>query len=302
MAIAKDYFFMPELPEVETIRLDLEKALIAKKIISLRILSPNTVKNNKNFFNKNLLGFKFLEISRRGKLLIFKISGGDNFLLVHLKMTGQLIYLEGKNKIAGGHSLKEGSFLETVGGDLPNKYTRVVFNFKDNSKLFFNDLRKFGYLKIISGEELAKILVENYGPEPLEKKLDEKYLEQVFKNRLRPIKNLLLDQKIIAGLGNIYVDEALFLAGILPNRTAKSLKAQELSALVKAIKNVTSLALKNRGTTFSDYLDSKGRKGNFSKFLKVYGRQGETCFNCRRKIMKIKLGGRGTHYCSKCQK
>ena len=295
-------FFMPELPEVETIRLDLEKTLVAKKIVSLQILSANTVKHTKSFFDKKLLGFNFSDISRRGKLLIFKISGADNFLLIHLKMTGQLIYLEGKNKVAGGHSLKEGSFLEAVGGDLPNKHTRVVFNFEDNSRLFFNDLRKFGYLKIIGGEELIKILAENYGPEPLEKRLDEKYLEQVFKNRLRPIKNLLLDQKIIAGLGNIYVDEALFLAGILPARSAKSLKNLEITKLVKAIKNVIALALKKRGTTFSDYLDSKGRKGNFSKFLKVYGRQDENCLNCQREIIKIKLGGRGTHYCSKCQK
>lgn len=293
---------MPELPEVETIRLDLEKTLVAKKIVSLQILSANTVKHTKSFFNKKLLGFNFSEISRRGKLLIFKISGADNFLLVHLKMTGQLIYLEGKNKIAGGHSLKEGSFLEAVGGDLPNKHTRVVFNFEDNSQLFFNDLRKFGYLKIIDGGELVKILAENYGPEPLKKELDEKYLKQIFKNRLRPIKNLLLDQKIIAGLGNIYVDEALFLAGILPTRSAKSLKSLEVTNLVKAIKNVIALALKKRGTTFSDYLDSKGRKGNFSKFLKVYGRQDECCFNCGKEIIKIKLGGRGTHYCAKCQK
>lgn len=293
---------MPELPEVETIRLDLEKTLVAKKIVSLQILSANTVKHPKSFFNKKLLGFNFSEISRRGKLLIFKISGADNFLLIHLKMTGQLIYLEGKNKVAGGHSLKKGSFLEAVGGDLPNKHTRVVFNFEDNSRLFFNDLRKFGYLKIIGGEKLIKILAENYGPEPLEKKLDEKYLKQVFKNRLRPIKNLLLDQKIIAGLGNIYVDEALFLARILPVRSAKSLKGLEISNLVKAIKKVIALALKKRGTTFSDYLDSKGRKGNFSKFLKVYGRQNERCFNCGKEILKIKLGGRGTHYCSKCQR
>ncbi len=293
---------MPELPEVETIRLDLEKTLIAKKIVSLQILSTNTIKNPKSFFNKKLLGFSFSEISRRGKLLIFKISGADNFLLIHLKMTGQLIYLEGKNKVAGGHSLKEGSFLEAVGGDLPNRHTRVIFNFEDNSQLFFNDLRKFGYLKIISGEELIKILAENYGPEPLEKKLDEKYLKEVFQNRLRPIKNLLLDQKIIAGLGNIYVDEALFLAGILPLRSAKSLKSLEIITLVKAIKKVIALALKKRGTTFSDYLDSKGRKGNFSKFLKVYGRQNESCLNCGKEIIKIKLGGRGTHYCAKCQK
>lgn len=298
---------MPELPEVETIRLDLEKELLNKEIVSLKILSPNTLKNTQSVFKKKLLGFNFSEISRRGKLLFFKISGGHNFLghnflLIHLKMTGQLIYLERETKIAGGHSLKEGSFLESVGGDLPNKHTRVIFNFKDNSQLFFNDLRKFGYLKIVGQVELAKILAENYGPEPLEKKLNEEYLGQVFKNRLRPIKNLLLDQKIIAGLGNIYVDEALFLAGILPTRTAKSLKPLEVTRLVKAIKKIIILALKKRGTTFSDYLDSKGRKGNFSKFLKVYGRAGESCYSCGAKIEKIKLGGRGTHYCAKCQK
>lgn len=293
---------MPELPEVETIRIDLEKFLPGKEISSLEILSPKTVKNNTAFFKKKLLGHKFSKISRRGKLLFFQMTNSNDFLLIHLKMTGQLIYLNKKNRISGGHSLSEESFETAVGGALPNKYTRLYFVFKDGGQLFFNDLRKFGYLRIVNQEELEKIITENYGPEPLDRKLNASYLAHIFAKRLRPIKSLLLDQKLIAGLGNIYVDESLFLAGIRPNRLGKSISKKEIEKLVLSIKRVIRLALKNRGTTFNNYLDSQGKKGNFSRLLNVYGRGGEKCYHCGQKIKKMKLGGRGTHYCLNCQK
>lgn len=293
---------MPELPEVETIRIDLEKFLPAKKIISLEILSPKTVKNSAAFFKKKLIGHKFVKISRRGKLLFFQIDNSNDFLLIHLKMTGQLIYVSKKNLISGGHSLNEDSFESSVGGPLPNKYTRVYFIFQDGEKLFFNDLRKFGYLKIVDKKELEKIINENYGPEPLDLSLNTEYLVKSFSNRKRPIKNLLLDQKLIAGLGNIYVDESLFLAGIKPDRLGEKVNRKEIDKLVLSIKKIINLALKNRGTTFNNYLDSQGKRGNFSNLLNVYGRQGQQCHQCKQKIEKMKLAGRGTHYCSFCQK
>jgi len=299
---------MPELPEVETIRLDLVNDLLKKKIITLKILSPKTVKNTKSFFLKQLLNNSFEDISRRGKLLYFKIKGGDNYLLIHLKMTGQLIYLKGKKKIAGGHSLalisndKRTSFIQDVGGELPNRYTRVFFLFEDEAQLFFNDLRRFGYLKIVNKKELDQILEKNYGPEPLTKNFNKEYLFNIFKNRQRSIKSLLLDQKIVAGLGNIYVDESLFLAGILPDRLAKELKIEEIDKLVKSVNSIIKLAIKNRGTTFKDYRDASGKQGNFSQYLRVYGRAGEKCFKCGGIIEKKKHAGRGTHYCLKCQK
>lgn len=305
---------MPELPEVETIRRDLEAGLLGKTISAINILSPKTARNKAAFFKKKLLSARFQEISRRGKLLIFKF-GADDFLLIHLKMTGQLIYLGGGKKVAGGHSLEskkasvknsfknnDANFLSSVGGELPNKYTRLSFSFKDGSCLFFNDLRRFGYLKIVDKKELNDLLVKNYGPEPLEKTLNQKYLQDVLKGKKKKIKALLLDQHFIAGLGNIYVDESLFAAGIRPDRLAGSLKPKEITALLKAIRDIIKKAIKYRGTTFSDYRDSQGQKGNFSRFLQVYGRQKENCKKCGRPLIKAKIAGRGTHYCQNCQK
>lgn len=295
---------MPELPEVETIRRDLEDSLVGRKLISSEILFEKTAKNGAAFFENVLVGKKLQNISRRGKLLILQFAP-DVFLLVHLKMTGQLIYLQGKEKLAGGHSLSkknEKDFLAAIGGTLPNKHTRAIFSFSGGGKLFFNDLRKFGYLKIVDKKELEKILVDNYGPEPLDDNLNFSYLQKILKGKTLKIKALLLDQKRLAGLGNIYVDEALFAAGILPQRLAGSLNDDEIKKLLKAIKSIIKKAIDKRGTTFSDYRDSKGNKGNFSQFLQVYGRGKDLCLKCGRPLQKSKVAGRGSHYCLNCQK
>lgn len=299
---------MPELPEVETIASDLSVKLRNHVITSLKLLSAKSVKNTPLFFKKNLIGNSFKKVSRRGKLLIFTLKDKKVFLLIHLKMTGQLIYLDQKTYLAGGHSLnngtnkKAGSFLASVGGQLPNKHTRVIIDFKNGARMFFNDLRKFGYLKIVNAAELDLILKNNYGPEPLTPEFSSSYLEQLLAHRKTKIKVLLLDQKLVAGLGNIYVDEALFASGIRPERLALSLKPMEIKKLFFAINTLIKKAIKYRGTTFSDYVDSRGRKGNYSRFLKVYGRKNENCLNCGTKIVKIKMAGRGTHYCPNCQK
>ena len=314
---------MPELPEVETIRRDLEPKIVGRKIEKIEIFSPQTVSLRAAFFKKALLGRKFSSLKRRGKLLFFKLSPTtglkSDYLLIHLKMTGQLIYTDSKHKIAGGHSLraesdklnrkkskevntKDQNFLAAVGGELPNRHTRAVFYFSGGGRLYFNDLRKFGYLKIMTAAELEAQLEKNYGPEPLTPAFTLAALSAALKNRSLNIKAALLNQKLVAGLGNIYVDEALFAAGISPLRKAGALKLKELKRLQIAINRIIRSALKHRGTTFSDYLDSSGREGNFSARLKVYGRGGESCFSCGQPIVKIKLAGRGTHYCRFCQK
>lgn len=304
---------MPELPEVETIARDLSESLGNQPIVSLDLVSSKSAQNAPSFFKKNLIENSFKKISRRGKLLIFALSKNDNFLLIHLKMTGQLIYIDAdkKTRLAGGHSLnnqsnksakKNDSFLDSVGGKLPNKHTRVIIGFKNGAKLFFNDLRRFGYLKIVGAEELKKILKNNYGPEPLTPDFSVRYLEKLLARRKIKIKALLLDQKLVAGLGNIYVDEALFASKIRPERLAQSLKKAEVKKLFLAINALIKKAIKHRGTTFSNYVDSKGRPGNYSRFLKVYGRKDEKCPVCGARIIKIKMAGRGTHYCPHCQK
>lgn len=301
---------MPELPEVETIRRSLADSILGLQLLSVKLLSPKSAKTNATFFVNSLVGAKCININRYGKLLAFNFTTGNSlrdgknsfYLLVHLKMTGQLILASKKHNLVGGHSLSDASFLESVGGTLPNKHTRAIFKFKNGAILFFNDLRKFGYLKIVSQDELNKIIETNYGPEPLAKEFSVVYLEGILKNRKSNIKVLLLNQKLIAGLGNIYVDESLFLAKIRPDRVAASLNKKEIKLLVEKINTVIYQAIEKKGTTFSNYVGLDGKKGNFSSFLKVYGRGNLACYNCGSLIQKIKLAGRGTHFCSMCQK
>jgi formamidopyrimidine-DNA glycosylase len=217
---------MPELPEVETIRRDLG-LLVGRKITALKIYFPKTASHSAAFFKKALIGQKLINIGRRGKLLILSWSNGF-FLLIHLKMTGQLIFQSRKNKIVGGHSLDASSYENSVGGHLPNKYTRAVFYFTGGGQLFFNDLRKFGYLKLTDQSGLEKILKNNYGPEPLTLEFSAAKLGEILKPRKTNIKAVLLNQKLIAGLGNIYVDEALFASKIRPTRLANKIKPQEI--------------------------------------------------------------------------
>ena len=293
---------MPELPEVETVRRDLLANLLDKKITGVTVLNDKTVSGSIKNFLKILSGSFFVDILRRGKLLIFKLKQKDSYLLVHLKMTGQLIYLSDNSMIAGGHSLRAQSFEKSVGGKLPNKHTRVIINFKDKSRLFFNDLRKFGYMRVVNKEELETFIAKNYGPEPLSADFTLVGFNAQLKRRRRSIKAVLLDQKVVAGLGNIYVDEVLFAAGVRPMRLAAELTKPEITKIYQAILKILPQAIKYRGTTFSNYVDSQGKKGNFSTKLQVYGRGKEKCYRCGRELIKTKIAGRGTHYCSYCQK
>jgi len=298
---------MPELPEIETVRSDLSDRLLNYQIVKVDILAPKMVKPSVSFLEKKLIGQRIIALNRRGKLLIATLSGQRYYLLVHLKMTGQLIYQDKLRQIAGGHSLlnktitKDQTLKNFVGGNLPNKYTRAIIKFRGGGQLFFNDLRCFGYLRLVSEEELATIVKNNYGPEPLTKEFTAAVFKKIIKRHLKNIKATLLDQKVIAGLGNIYVDEVLWAAKINPHRPANSLKTSEIMALWRAIRTILKKAIKYRGTTFSDYVDSFGRRGGFAKFLKVYGRAHQACFNCGGQITKLKLAGRGTHYCPHCQ-
>ena len=293
---------MPELPEVETVRQDLKAHLLNKKIKNVTVLNLKTVSGSPEDFIKTLQGTFFVDILRRGKLLIFKLKKTDSFLLTHLKMTGQLIYLFGNEVSAGGHSLSSHSYDKAVGGELPNKYTRIIITFADKSRLFFNDLRKFGYMKIVNQKELDKFIIKNYGPEPLDKDFVLSDFFAKLQRRHRSIKSVLLDQKIVAGLGNIYVDEVLFASGIRPMRLASAVTKNEAKKLHEAIRRILTLSIKHRGTTFSNFVDSKGKRGNFSTMLQVYGRGKEPCFKCSQAIIKTKIAGRGTHYCAHCQK
>jgi len=285
---------MPELPEVETIKNDLSKKILGKKITSIKISKPKIVKSSIVNFRKVLKNSYFEKIDRIGKLMIFILNKSDKFLLVHLKMTGQLIYVSKKNIIPGGHNYPKID-------KLPNKFSHIIFTFSDNSKLFYNDIRRFGYLKIANQKELEEVF-SNFGLDPITNKFTKNDFLKILNSKKTNIKAFLLNQKYIAGIGNIYADEILFDSKIKPSRNIYSLSRIEKEMIYFAIKKILKKAIKMRGTTFSNYVDGKGNKGNFTKLLKVYQRENKKCFNCSRKIKKIRICGRGTHYCSNCQK
>ncbi|MCC6290640.1 DNA-formamidopyrimidine glycosylase [Candidatus Nomurabacteria bacterium] len=270
---------MPELPEVETLRREL--AIIAGK----RIKSTTV-------FSRQLENKKILGLDRRAKILIITLSDKRK-LLIHLKMTGQLIFVPKKGQvILGGHPQEN-----------PFKYTRAIFEFTDKSKLYFNDLRKFGWIKLLNESETENIL-NKHGVEPLSRDFTLSHFQSLLKKYPnRKIKQFLLDQSLIAGLGNIYVDESCFSAKILPTRIVKSLTPVERKNLHSGIVKILKLSVSKKGTSAKNYVRSDGTKGGFVPYLKVYGRKGEGCKRCKKTaITKIKLAGRGTHFCKNCQK
>lgn len=288
---------MPELPEVETVRQDLRQKILHKKISRLEILKSKFSAQKNRELEKIVQGSKIIEIDRYGKLLVFSISikKSEFFILVHLKMTGQLLYQHNHHLIAGGHSFS------TLNTHLPDKHTQAIFYFSDNSKLFFNDLRRFGYIKLVMRDELSKIITR-FGIEPLKKNFSLKNFSQLITKKKMVLKALLINQSLIAGIGNIYADEICFCAEVLPHRKTSSLTSVEIKKLYTCSKAVIRKAIKYRGTTFNSYMDSEGNKGKFLYFLNVYGREGELCRRCKKtSIKKQRVGGRGTHFCKECQ-
>ncbi len=283
---------MPELPEVETIRREAERVLVGRRISKVKILDPKPIKGQERLLAK--LRAKIKRVRRFGKILVFDLDNGQS-ILVHLKLTGQLVYVEGDKKVAGGH-FEKGSLT------VPNKFTRLIFVL-DKGKLYFNDLRKFGYLKIVPTDKVATTKeIKSLGVEPLDPKFTPNFLAKILERRKRPVKLVLMDQNLIAGLGNIYANEALFWAKIRPQRPANSLSLAEIKALYKAIKKVIREGIKLKGASENTYVDLYGKKGGFMQKVMVYQRAGEKCRLCGSKIKRISLGGRSSFYCPKCQR
>jgi formamidopyrimidine-DNA glycosylase len=303
---------MPELPEIETIKRYLEKDLIGRKIKDVKILNKKSFLGDK----KKILNSKILKIERKGKMLIFKLatdkygfetdnnglytkqstkinythksvlkSASIRWLVFHLKLTGQLIF----------YPTNSNEFLNEW---QRMKYTRVIF-ILDKGFLIFNDARKFGWVKVLDDKNLNNEL-SKIGKEPFD--LNFKYLKEIFSKTKRPIKIVLMDQRKIAGLGNIYANEALFLAKIHPLKPANKLKDSEIKDLLSAIKKVIKKAIKLQGTSFRFYVKPDESKGSYQEEFLVYQRKDEKCLRCKSKIKYIKIGGRGSFYCPNCQK
>lgn len=284
---------MPELPEVETIAKELDKKLRGKIVKEVEILDKKALNIGLSKFRELAIGQTVKSVKRRAKIIIIELR--EKYLLIHLKMTGQLVFVSEKEKIAGGHPMAR------EGKELPNKFTRVIFNFGDNGKLYFNDARKFGWIKLVDIKALEENL-KNLGIEPLsEEFVLDKFKEVLARQKNTAVKQALMNQKYLTGIGNLYADEILFAAGIKPFRQSKTLSEPEIKNLWQVIPKILKYAVKHRGTSFSDYVDAEGEVGSFAKYLKVYGRAGEKCKKCGQLIKKMKLGGRSAHWCDVCQ-
>lgn len=274
---------MPELPEVETIVRQLDKKIKNKTISQIKII--DYAGNVHGDLTKKALA-RIEEVKRRAKILIFTLSNGYSFL-IHLKLTGQLLYYP--------HSPIPQDSLNVP------KATHIIFYFRDGSALFFNDFRKFGYVKLMKTAEVDSHLIkQGIGPEPLEISLSnfKKLLEKKPNAQLKP---LLMDQSFIAGLGNIYAQEACYRAGILPTRKVSSLSEGEVEKIYQAIRDILHSAIKHKGTSFDTiYVTPENKRGSFDLFLKVYHQP--KCRKCGSALKRMALAGRGTYFCSKCQK
>lgn len=274
---------MPELPEVETIVQGLKTPLCNRKIINVFVRDERIVGYPENLkkFKTKLEGYKITSLGRRGKYIIIEISSGK-LLIIHLRMTGQLLV---KNR------------LEQIA-----KHTHIILQLDNSIDLRFNNVRKFGRMYLIDPDKPEQAGgFANLGPEPLTKEFTAEKLKDIIEGRSTSIKNILLNQQLIAGIGNIYCDEALFRAGIRPDRPANKLSDQEIEKLHHEINNVIAAGIKFNGTTFSDYVNAMGEEGSFQKELMVYSRSGENCQHCNCQIEKNKVAGRSSHFCPNCQ-
>lgn len=319
---------MPELPEVETIRRGLDSRILGRKIAKIEILNEKSFRASKSDIETFAKNAKITALKRRGKMLIIELSS-DFSLLIHLRMTGQLIFRsakteqkfrenpgaktfagigENENNFGGGHPT------DSMVANLPDKSTRVIFTFSDDSELFFNDQRKFGFVKLTPtnlvsqddflkklGPEIIDFTAKNLAKKPSEKTFAS-FIENARHHQNSPVKAVILDQKVVAGIGNIYADEALWGAKIHPAERVKNLSDAELREILIQAKISMEKSLLSGGSTMKNYVRADGTKGDYLElFANVFGRTGKPCPRCGTEIIKIKVAGRGTHICPKCQ-
>jgi formamidopyrimidine-DNA glycosylase len=331
---------MPELPEVETVRRGLQELIIGRTVKHARELdSPKSFPNAPGDVSQFLIGASVLAVRRRAKVLLIDLST-EYTLVIHLKMTGQLVFVgvavaspplfletasrptildsssgidgaadASKNKASERHDAKETRFgaghpNDSLIAELPDRSTRVVIEFTDGSHLYFNDQRKFGWVKLFATIEVPNIdFMQKVGPEPLETDFTSAQFAERFKRRAKTnIKAALLDQTVVAGVGNIYADESLWGAQIDPHRLVGSLTIQELVNLYESLRAVMNLAIDKGGSTDKNYVNAEGKRGSYMDFASVFRREGKECPRCGHIITKIRWAGRGTHLCANCQK
>jgi formamidopyrimidine-DNA glycosylase len=323
---------MPELPEVETVRIGLKKLVVGKTIAGVDFDWPKSFPNAAADVQEFLVGATITNVERRAKVLLVELSSKHS-LIIHLKMTGQLVYVgpqnlasqrklgSSKKGVAESHSLSTGSRLagredteeerfgaghpsDSLVNPLPDKSTRVTLTFTDGSKLFFNDQRKFGWVRLMPTVEIPQLdFFRRVGPEPLAADFSwQIFKERLLRRRNTNVKAALLDQSVVAGVGNIYADESLWGAKIHPATMVRDLSDKEFKALHKALVDVLELSIAKGGSSNRTYVDAEGKKGSYMSFANVFRREGKPCNRCGTIIEKSRVAGRGTHTCPHCQK
>ena len=287
---------MPELPEVETVRRGLSKLIIGKTIKASSHDTPKSFPNLMADVNHFMIGAKVTVIRRRAKVLMIDLST-DYSLVIHLKMTGQLVFVGTNERFGAGHPN------DSLVNALPDKSTRVTIDFNDGSHLFFNDQRKFGWVRLMPTLEIPNLpFMQKVGPEPLEADFTAEQFKARFTRRARTnIKAAILDQSVIAGVGNIYADEALWGAKIHPKRLTGSITDIEFNNLYSELREVMNLSIEKGGSSNRNYVNAEGKRGSYMDFARVFRREGLPCPRCGAIIEKLRVAGRGTHVCPICQ-
>lgn len=291
---------MPELPEVETVRRGLHKLIIGRKIKHVDHDTPKGFPNTPADVAQFLIGAQVQNVRRRAKVLLIDLSN-EYSLVIHLKMTGQLVFVQTteteETRFGAGHPN------ESLVGVLPDRSTRVTLQFSDGSHLFFNDQRKFGWMRLMPTLEVPNIdFMKKVGPEPLEADFTaEEFRERFTRRSKTSIKAAILDQTVVAGVGNIYADESLWGAKIHPKRLVNTITEDEFTLLYHELRSVMNLAIEKGGSSNHTYINAEGKKGSYMDFARVFRREGQACPRCGAEIIKLKVAGRGTHICPVCQ-
>lgn len=289
---------MPELPEVETVRRGLKDLIVGKKVYSAKeIDSPKSFPNSPSDVKEFLVGAKIIDVRRRAKVLLIDLDSAYT-LVVHLKMTGQLVFRAEGVAFGAGHPN------DSLIGELPDRSTRVVIEFSNGSRLFFNDQRKFGWMKLFPTIEVPNInFMQKVGPEPLEDDFTANILfDRLQRRKNTTIKAAILDQAVLAGVGNIYADEGLWGAKIHPNTRVKDVSKKQIAELWREIREVMTIAIEKGGSTDRNYVNAEGKRGSYMDFARAFRRDGQPCPRHPDVLIeKIRVAGRGTHICSVCQ-
>jgi formamidopyrimidine-DNA glycosylase len=288
---------MPELPEVETVRAGLARLLPGRVVKAASFDWPKSFPNAPRDVNKFLTRAEIVEVRRRAKVLLIELSSKYS-LVVHLKMTGQLVFKSATERFGAGHPS------DSLVGKLPDKSTRVTLTFTDGSKLFFNDQRKFGWMRLIPTAEVVNLdFFKKVGPEPLSDDFDWQALrERLLRRKNTSVKAALLDQTVVAGIGNIYADEALWGARLHPATPVRDISAAKFHKLYDELVYVLRLAIEKGGSSDRNYVNAEGKKGSYISFARVFRREGQDCPRCGHVVEKTRVAGRGTHICPHCQR